>query len=314
MNNNMPNNNFNNGMPTGDTGAVPNMPNPTVDAANQQLIGGQSAVGSTINPMQGVANVPQEGNAMQGVGPVPNMPNIMQGTPEPAAPEPVTMPGQGNSGVNAFTMQKEEAAPEAPKAEDPGVVSIPSFAANVPETPQPPVPDMGVVNDAPVNPVMPDMGAVNPAGSGVGMSNMQNDTVVSPNPLNPMNNVIGNQVDAPNVNIIQEPNIPNTPEQPMGNDPLMNSVGPQENMTPPVMGAPMPETSISNPMNNQIGDVNNSVTPSTSQIGQSDLGALDNDLAEMPDMPAKKFPLSVREMVLIGIALVGIIEIGRAHV
>ena len=275
MNNNMPNN-LNNGMPN-NANPVNNMPDPAVTAANSELMGGQGPASNTPNVMQGMPNVPNEGSVMQGISNVPNNQGAMTGvvSPEPVA-EPTVMPGQGNSGINAMTMQVEE-----PKPEEPGVVSIPSFAPNIPEQPtvEPPMPE-------PQQMPNPNMNA------------------------NPMaNNPLTNPMSAPDVNIINGPAMPQMPEQPLNpgmNDiPTNNIIGngmPNVNMAPPVNNIGMNPTPN---LNNQIGEPN--VNQGISQVGQTELNSIDNDLAEMPDMPEKKFPLSVREMVLIGIALVGIV-------
>ena len=276
MNNNMPNN-FNNGEPINNN---PVMPNPVVDNANSQLMGGQGLSQSVPNVMQGVPNIQNEGSVMQGVNNVPNIPNVMQGNvaPEPAVPEPPVMPGQGNSGINAYTMQQTE-----PQHEEPGVVSIPTFAPNIPEPPvEPQIPNV------PEPPVMP-----NPS-----MPNPMPEPPVMPN--NPLSNPAG----IPDVNIIGEPVVPNqVPEPPINNMPTNNIIGNEQqnvNMVPPVNNIGM----TPNPMN-QIGEPMPS--QGISQVGQTELNSLDNNYTEMPEMPEKKFPLSVREMVLIGIALIGIV-------
>lgn len=278
MNNNMPNN-FNNGLPNNNP--VNNVPNVAQNTANQQLMGGQSTIGNQPNVMQGVPNVQNENGVAQGIGNVQNTPNIMQGSvaPEVKPEESVSIPGQGNSGINAFNMAKEQ-----PK-EEPGVVSIPSFAPNIPETPAPQMPNQ----------------------------NMN----VNQMPNNPLNNQIG----TPDLNLVNEPIMPNAQQQPINQNlngivnemPINNGMPINNemqniNMAPPVNNIGInPEPAPLNSLNNQIGEP--SANQGISQVGQTELNSMANDMAEMPEMPEKKFPLSVREMVLIGIALVGIVVV-----
>ena len=133
MNNNMPNN-FNNGAQNNSANnqSINNFGGVTAQA-NEKLVGGQSAAGNGPSVMQGIPNAQNDRGVMQGVSNVPNTPGIMQGNVTPNKPDvPPIMPGQNHSGINAFTMQKEE-----PRQESPEVVSIPNFAPNIPEAPKP---------------------------------------------------------------------------------------------------------------------------------------------------------------------------------
>ncbi|MBQ6546769.1 MAG: hypothetical protein IJL74_02085 [Bacilli bacterium] len=295
MNNNMPNN-FNNGMPNGGG-------NPMEQAAKEQLVGGQSAVGSGPSVMQGVPGAQNGPGVMQGMPGVQNGPGVMQGNPAPKPAPAPAMPGQGNSGINAMTMQKEEV-----KKDSPEVVSIPNFASNMPEPPAAPQP--GVVQTP--NPMPGPAPAPNQIG----------------NPTNPLNNTMN----MPNVNEPKLPMGPQTPNTIGGNNiignPTPNSIGqvnnqnlngiPSDNninqMNKPqsTIGVipPAPGNSAPKDLNDTMPSINTSSIGSTSQIGASDTSTtLNNDVVEMPDMPQKKFPLSTREMVLIGIALVGIVAV-----
>ena len=309
MNNNMPNN-FNNG---GNNPMGTGVPNPTQNAAKEQLVGGQSTVGNGPSVMQGAPGVQNGPGAMQGVGPVPNTPNVMQGAPAPKPEVGPAMPGQGNSGINAMTMQKEEV-----KKDSPEVVSIPNFAANTPEPPVAPQP--GVVqtptmpgpNPAP-NVNMPNQ-VGNPGGPLNNTMNMPNVNEPKP-PVPPAapNTIGGNVIGGPGPNPVGGNIIgggtPNTigqvnnPGLPGDNMNQMNKPQNSIGMIPPAPNAPKD-------LNDTMPSINTpGVSSGASQIGNADTSALDGDVVEMPDTPEKKFPLSTREMVLIGIALVGIVAV-----
>ena len=117
MNNGMPNNmngngSYNNG---GNSYAA--------DRANAQMVSGQSSVGNGSGMMQGFSGVQNERSAMQGMANVQNNPGVMQGNNVPNQNAQLNqMPGQNHSGVNNYTMQKEEVKPV-----ESGVVSVPGF-------------------------------------------------------------------------------------------------------------------------------------------------------------------------------------------
>ena len=323
MNNNMPNN-FNNGMPNngGNTPMGNSMPNPVENAAKEQLVGGQSTVGNGPSVMQGMPNVGSPAGAMQGVGSVQNNPNVMQGGPVPnVKPEPVsTLPGQNHSGVNAVTMQKEEVKKDAPE-----VVAIPNFASNIPERSVPQQPNVGptpnVTNVNPAPTVNQNMNVPNPMGVNPGVNvpnqigNPNNNSVNNnpmPKPAPSTTNVIGANIPSPATTF------PNNsaanqlssfePENVSSNN--MNSIGgpkPQSiGAVPPTANGFNSTNGLNNGVNepnNLNGPMNENVDSGISQIGTSDMGSMDDEI----EMPTRKFPLSVREMVLIGIALIGIV-------
>ena len=128
MNNGMPNNmngngSYNNG---GNSYAA--------DRANAQMVSGQSSVGNGSGMMQGFSGVQNERSAMQGMANVQNNPGVMQGNNVPNQNTQLNqMPGQNHSGVNNYTMQKEEAKPV-----ESGVVSVPGFDSPSQNTPSVP--------------------------------------------------------------------------------------------------------------------------------------------------------------------------------
>lgn len=338
MNNNMPNN-FNNGMPNNNP--VNGGLNPQ-QQAKEQLVGGQSAVGNGPSVMQGQPNVQNDRGVMQGMANVPNTPGVMQGNAMPNKPEvPPVMPGQNHSGINAVTMQKEEV-----KKDEPGVVSIPNFDAAAPEPPKPAQPNpaqgpkptpmnnmnqsmnnnpMNQINTPnigpsvneikPVEPVKPEpindnvgINSMNQVGANPSNNSvMQNEPVEQKKPLS--DNVIGNN------SINQAPN----PMEQVNNQNLNNF--PFENINQ--MNEPKPQSTMGSTMNNQnvignapkdlndplTGGANNNLNRGMSQVGVTQMNNSENDVVEMPETPTKKFPLSTREMILIGVALVGIIAV-----
>ena len=128
MNNGMPNNmngngSYNNG---GNSYAA--------DRANAQMVSGQSSVGNGSGMMQGFSGVQNERSAMQGMANVQNNPGVMQGNNVPNQNTQLNqMPGQNHSGVNNYTMQKEEVKPV-----ESGVVSVPGFDSPSQNTPSVP--------------------------------------------------------------------------------------------------------------------------------------------------------------------------------
>ncbi len=117
MNNGMPNNMNGNG--SYNNGGN----NYAADRANAQMVSGQSSVGNGSGMMQGFSGVQNERSAMQGMANVQNNPGVMQGNNVPNQNAQLNqMPGQNHSGVNNYTMQKEEVKPV-----ESGVVSVPGF-------------------------------------------------------------------------------------------------------------------------------------------------------------------------------------------
>lgn len=104
------------------------------DRANAQMVSGQSSVGNGPGMMQGFSGVQNERNTMQGMANVSNNPGVMQGNNVPNQNiQPNQMPGQNHSGVNNYTMQKEEV-----KSGESGVVSVPGFDSPSQNTPSVP--------------------------------------------------------------------------------------------------------------------------------------------------------------------------------
>ncbi len=117
MNNGIPSNMNGNGSYNNDGG------NYAADRANAQLVSGQSSVGNGPGMMQGFSGVQNERNTMQGMANVSNNLGVMQGNNVPNQNvQPNQMSGQNHSGVNNYTMQKEEV-----KSGESGVVSVPGF-------------------------------------------------------------------------------------------------------------------------------------------------------------------------------------------
>ena len=128
MNNGMPNNMNGNG--SYNNGGN----NYAADRANAQMASGQSSVGNGSGMMQGFSGVQNERSAMQGMANVQNNPGVMQGNNVPNQNAQLNqMPGQNHSGVNNYTMQKEEVKPV-----ESGVVSVPGFDSPSQNTPSVP--------------------------------------------------------------------------------------------------------------------------------------------------------------------------------
>lgn len=128
MNNGMPNNMNGNG--SYNNGGN----NYAADRANAQMVSGQSSVGNGSGMMQGFSGVQNERSAMQGMANVQNNPGVMQGNNVPNQHAQLNqMPGQNHSGVNNYTMQKEEVKPV-----ESGVVSVPGFDSPSQNTPSVP--------------------------------------------------------------------------------------------------------------------------------------------------------------------------------
>jgi hypothetical protein len=257
----------------------------------------------------------------------------MQGAPAPKPAPAPGMPGQGHSGVNAMTMQKEEV-----KKDSPGVVSIPNFASNMPEPPAAPQP--GVVQTPNPVPGPNPMPGPNPnpvlgPNPGPMPGPNPNPNVNMPNQIGNPANPLNNTMNMPNANELKPPVPPAAPNTIGGNaiggniigGPMPNnSIGQVNNQN--LNGIPSDNMNQMNKPQNTIGmvppapnngpkDLNDTmpsinapgINSGVSQIGTTDTSSLDNNAVEIPEMPEKKFPLSTREMILIGIALVGIVAV-----
>lgn len=225
MNNGMPNNmngngSYNNG---GNSYAA--------DRANAQMVSGQSSVGNGSGMMQGFSGVQNERSAMQGMTNVQNNPGVMQGNNVPNQNAQLNqMPGQNHSGVNNYTMQKEEVKPV-----ESGVVSVPGFDSPSQNTPSVPnfdnMPNQNIgsssnrynnlsnnsVNQN-VNSTFNDMSNVN--------SNVVNNTPFSE--IN-SNNIYGNSADVnSNVyggvnNTVSKPEVGVNEQKPLSGDSSLNN-------------------------------------------------------------------------------------------
>ena len=291
MNNNMPNNFNNNGGPNPNN----NIPNPMADRANEQMIQGQSVIGQGPSIMQGQGGVNTPG-VMQGQSNVVNAPGIMQGTLAGAKPEqPNVMPGQGNSGINAFTMQSEPQGQNTPGGTMPNLNNEPMPNVGGGPKPSEPLANPNTI----VTPNIPNQGPNNFG------SNPMNNQMGNQGNINGVNNILQNGPTVPNQNMNNIPNVPNqglnTMNQPINN---MGNVNTTNNQNIP----------SSNP---NFGINNNSgIKPTpTSNVGMSPVGQTEVNHQAMPtdinieEPKKKKFPLSTREMILVGIALIGVIVV-----
>lgn len=331
---------------------------PVQNGAAANLMGGQGGpVNSNI--MEGQTGVVPTPGAFQGVSDVPNQPDMNLGATVNPVPEANVMPGQENSGVNAFTMQAEPqpsmpnvepsvpnanpivdtpAMPEQGSAVNPtldntGVIDMPTMNS----APENPVPESPALNNALLGgaaPVNTDLNAGNindPMNSGMAPANDMPSNDFQVPGANDMNNQIGAQPmdanTAPTDNMsstdFQMPGVPNMNNQigdqnmqPMNNN-EPNNFGMANGMNNPApMQQPMNNNIIGdNSMQNNIGQ-NNGM--GGNQIG--DMGSMNNN--PVPDanqnqdpnngydfQQEKKFPLSVREIVLVSIAIVGIVVV-----
>lgn len=383
MNNNMPNN-FNNGMNNGfGPGAINNNPNninqnnsfvnPVVEKAKEEMIGGQSQVGNGPNIIQGTPKINNEQGVMQGVGAVRNEPGIMQGSNiqnQNSASQNI-MPGQHNSGINNYTMQKEEKP-------NPGVVNIPGFnnstsnptntmpnnMANVNNPNFNNVPNQNVPNQNNINEVkIPNMNNIpnqnnnisnnqnNIYNQGINQQNSINEIGKSqantfensfnnnqvgqvPNQVQNQNNFTENKPKDPNYNQINSTNISNTTPKTeiKGIDEINNQTNfqnpnniqktnniqnqqPKQNNTPtePIISNNQNQTTeigSTRDLNNAINGIKpTSIGSGISQVGQTELNSANQMNQGYQEPPKKKFPLSVREMVLVAIALIGIVVV-----
>ena len=197
MNNGMPNNmngngSYNNG---GNSYAA--------DRANAQMVSGQSSVGNGSGMMQGFSGVQNERSAMQGMANVQNNPGVMQGNNVPNQNAQLNqMPGQNHSGVNNYTMQKEEVKPV-----ESGVVSVPGFDSPSQNTPSVPnfnnIPNQNIGSGSNQYNNLGNSNANQNVNSTFnGMSNV-NSNAVNNTPFSGMNsnNIYGNNKDSNSVGI-----------------------------------------------------------------------------------------------------------------
>ena len=197
MNNGMPNNmngngSYNNG---GNSYAA--------DRANAQMVSGQSSVGNGPGMMQGFSGVQNERSAMQGMANVQNNPGVMQGNNVPNQNAQLNqMPGQNHSGVNNYTMQKEEVKPV-----ESGVVSVPGFDSPSQNTPSVPnfnnIPNQNIGSGSNQYNNLGNSNANQNVNSTFnGMSNV-NSNAVNNTPFSGMNsnNIYGNNKDSNSVGI-----------------------------------------------------------------------------------------------------------------
>ena len=197
MNNGMPNNmngngSYNNG---GNSYAA--------DRANAQMVSGQSSVGNGSGMMQGFSGVQNERSAMQGMANVQNNPGVMQGNNVPNQHAQLNqMPGQNHSGVNNYTMQKEEVKPV-----ESGVVSVPGFDSPSQNTPSVPnfnnIPNQNIGSGSNQYNNLGNSNANQNVNSTFnGMSNV-NSNAVNNTPFSGMNsnNIYGNNKDSNSVGI-----------------------------------------------------------------------------------------------------------------
>lgn len=348
MNNNMPNN-FNNGMPNNgnnqmnnglaDTAKQDLMGGQSNIGNGPSLVQGIPNTQNNMGAMQGVGSVPSTPNVMQGsVAPTPKpvdtpaMPgqnhsgiNAMTMQKEPVvkeekkdAPEVVSIPNFASN------------IPEKPATPQPSVMQGPSQINNPIPNPMP-------------NPMQIPNSSLNNNQIGINqVPNTQNQVGLNTNVNTVIPNQEVNRIGIPNTNMPKEPNaqtIPNsniisqpnslgqTNNQTINSFPsnslnqINNGPNPQNvGMVPPInnnlnMMNNIPnnignEMNVQNDLNDSLPSVNNStINSGISQVGTTELNSMDNEVVEMPEMPTKKFPLSVREMVLIGIALVGIVAV-----
>ena len=331
MNNNIPNNFNNGGGASGGAGnASNNISNPVVDNVNKQMMSGQGQ-GAVINPagaMQGQSAVGINPGVMQGQQNVSMQGGVMQGQAnrQEVQSDKVVVPGQVNSGINAYTMQYEAQTsnsgqvPNAPagngqRGSATAIGQVGSFQNN----------------------------NMNLQGATSGVLSSSEGSLMG----NKTNVVTGNNFGTPLAGDSKAPDnsqikIPNSDNQfnSSAQDVRTNmpgSVG--SNMATPTgdLSSNLPNNSFYNPptsvVNNNVSSGgastltnqgNSTSTNNTSigiksagvnQVGMSEVGAMEaNQNSAVTDSnfanpPKKKFPLSIREMVLIGIALIGIVVV-----
>ena len=333
MNNGMPNN-FNNSNLGGN--------DPLANQAASNLMGGQSDTPSNVNPMMGEDVIPTP-SAFQGLSNVTPEPSVMQGNATPNVVDVPSMPGQGNSGVNAFTMQSE------PMNNTDNVMSNNDVVG------QAPVNNMNaqnsfdafdrinaeVINNDPANMNQADLtaslnnqvmndGGINTApalnSTLLGAGNIPSDATIDS--VNMQENVMQSEPNfnqAPQDVVQPEPNFNQMPQNNLDNNfgggsALDSGVNNSNGFAAPAapqnmdnniggntdfgMNQPNMNNQIGQPQaNNQIGDVN-MVNSMMGSAASEPVGAQQQNFGYEQQ---KKFPLSVREIVLIAIALIGVI-------
>ena len=330
MNNNTPNS-FNNGG-AGNPSGNSNVSNPIIDHANEQLVGGQNKEGMGPSPMQGQSNVPKAPGVMQGASTVPTTPGVMQGsstTPQPETQAPV-VPGQTKSGINTYTMQYEKPGEEPelkqPTQSEPGPISIPNMGPkpadnNAPSQmnfPQPPKPESNLGGMPQMNNSIPEppkqMGPTPVNNQNTPMNNNSLNQNINNNPNPGMNNIPngGLNNNNPGMNNNLDQGLNNIPNQNIGqNQPMNNNQNIGQNQ-PMNNNQNMGQSVMMG--NNQGSNVGLKPTPTQnaglSQVGETEVNhqSIPSDIS-IEEPTKKKFPLSIREMALIGIAVVGIIVV-----
>ena len=334
----------NNGMPNGFGNIMGNFNNntnnsntvdPITDQANQALMGGQGTE-QTADVMQGFSNVSNGNSAMQGVGNVSNEPGIMQ-NPAPEVEPPVQMPGQTHSGINSYTMQYEnntESSAQTPQVESsaaPAMNSVSNIEGTVEDhtvamnngVPNPFLDKF--VNEQTVNNINQPVNNMGMAQPNVGLSS----SVIEPIPQQELDTTPTEEPANSNIPNIPSVEINTTSNQPINSAEIevmpytnnydMTNVSIEPNPAPatvnPVDPSPTPMPSyqdnnigINQPIDN-TSDLNTStigVTPTNIDVMQQD--QMINNVEDPSVMPnKKKFPLSLRETILVTIALIGII-------
>ena len=280
--------------------------NPMIDKANQDLMGGQDGV-VTPGVMQGVGPVTNE-------SPVPGVVSIPSAPPVDNAAGPM-MPGMDHSGINANTMAMPEAPvdnssinPVNPTNEVNGVQApqVNPFLSKVEMTDEPKVMPMETpnVNDNAIK--MPEVPISNPepmVNGNIGSVMMGNNDTTDFNANPTPNSVL--MPEAPKVDNISNVMVPPIMENNEGPTESVNSAVDSANNNEPVnnIGNDMDNATVSNnvmPQDNAMQGVQQPATFSNPAPALSVNGSF---------MPKKKFPLSTREMILIGIALVGIVVV-----
>lgn len=316
-----------------------NTQNPEPQAANfnnepQAMPDNQMNIPNMVNPMpQPVMNSAPPINPM---GPEPNMNNNMFDNlrTEPIMNEPSvninTPVMNSNMMPQNNDMNLPGSVPEMPTMNEPlpqdqnmnlnipPVDNIPPVEPNINIAPM----DNGMEQN--INPNIPQMGNEGSVDLNVPNVNQNaNEPEMTPeqtysNPFAMNNANLGQNLNG------QMPNPINEVGQPvMDNVPPMNPMGPGMNVNPVIMDAPPVEPSMATPVmdmpqENQIGstqDLNSVVNEGPVNIpnnvepsNEAPINYDDNNFTnEGEPKPSKKFPLSLRETILVTIALIGII-------
>ena len=341
MNNEGMPNNFNNSNMGMENGSMNS--NPLQNQAATDLMGGQGGVINS-NVMQGNNVTGGVGNAFQGFSDVNNTPSIMQGSGVVSVPDGSAMPGQGNSGINAYTMQSE------PVVQDNNT----AFQSN-----EMPSPNLGPQSVNP-NPIQPqnNMDAFDRINAEVINGNPMQDNSLQQNSAPQLNSnlIVGDAGGTGSVMMgddMQTQNNFNADPALNNFDNMSQSVGIDNNvmmgntMTQPTFNGNV-NSDFSSPMNqfnsidgnaasgpvqdsnamfNSFNDANNNQVGGVSPMN----GGFDNNVPNnanfaggnqvVPNGMAqdqygytyepdkKKFPLSTREIVLILVALIGLLVV-----